>query len=95
MTFTRLVGVFAVVVFTQAPALAEPPAKAGPRIKIQVSGDWGESSSEDVVKVCESAASELLAYVPDRKFDPILLKYQEGVPITLYEKGKAGSIRFN
>jgi hypothetical protein len=87
MKFGKWAWVFAVLVLAPAPAFGQ---KAGPRVTIQVTGEWGDSAPADVKKVCESAAEQLLVYCPDRKLDPIVLKYRDDVPMTLYARTKAG-----
>ena len=58
--------------------------------RIEVSGDWGGGSHEDVRAVLDSCAKNLLRYSPERQLGTILVRPREGVPITLDQKGPHG-----
>ena len=84
-------GLFACVLLAQGfsitTAVAAPPAN---RPEIEVSGDWNGGSREDVTKVLQSVADQLMVRCPDRKLNKILVSPSDDVPITLYKKGPHG-----
>lgn len=73
-----------------APVAAKPPEN---RPEIEVTGDWGGGSREDVTKVLQSVADQLLAHCPDRKLAKIIVSPSDDVPISLYKKGPNGEYR--
>ena len=74
--------------FGLAPQKSDENKSRPPRI--EVSGDWGGGSHEDVRAVLDSCAKNLLRYSPERQLGTILVRPREGVPITLDQKGPHG-----
>ena len=68
-------------------AVAAPPAN---RPEIEVTGDWKGGSREDITKVLQSVADQLMVRCPDRKLSKIIVSPSNDVPITLYRKGPNG-----
>lgn len=71
-----------------AGARAMHPQKA-PTIKV-VEGGWGDARVQDIEKVFNSAAGEILAFVPSRRELTIIVRHDESGPMTLYERGANG-----
>jgi hypothetical protein len=66
-------------------------SQARPTITITVSGgDWGEAKTQDIKKVLESAADELLSDVSSVDEISIIVKNDSTRPKTLYKKGING-----
>jgi len=55
------------------------------QIRIQ-DGGWGGGPTENIQKVCHSAAMELWKHFPDRRLSPIVVSRSRSGPIVLYER---------
>jgi len=60
------------------------------RLRIEVVGDWGTGPRENVQKVLQSVADQLLRFCAGRRLGPIIIRRHEGQPMTLYDKGPRG-----
>ena len=72
------------------PTQAAPVASGVDRPHIEVLGEWGNAPRENVQKVLDSAAGQLLRFCPGRRLGTISVRHHEGAPITLYDKGPQG-----
>lgn len=59
-------------------------------VEIHVIADNWNARIDDVGKVLDSTADQLLVYFPERKLAPILVTHRDDVPITLNAKGPNG-----
>ena len=71
-------------------SLGEDAIKPVELPRIVVTGDFGDAVPENIVKVLESTAEQLLKHTPARRFGTILVSPSHDVPISLYAKGTAG-----
>lgn len=58
--------------------------------RIIITGDFGDADSENIVKVLESTAEQLLRETPQRRLGTILVSPSKDVPISLFAKGPSG-----
>ena len=90
----RLIAVSVVLI---APLIAEenPPQVPVQQPQVELPriilvGDFGDAVPENVVKVLESTAEQLLRHTPDRHLGTILVSPSLDAPISLFTKGPAG-----
>ena len=57
--------------------------------RIVIAGDFGDAVPENIEKVLETTAEQLLRHTPERRLGTILVSPSTDVPITLFAKGPA------
>src|SRR5262249_46932134 len=70
-------------------SFAQPSGSSSVRIVVEEQG-WGNGRPQDIQKVLESAAAELLCYFPERRIPLIRVVHAVDCPRILYERGKDG-----
>lgn len=77
---------------SKLPSASNPPnstANTSKTLRIQIlEDDWGESSQNDMQKVCLSSAEEIWKELKDDRLAPILVSRSKSGPISLYQRGR-------
>jgi hypothetical protein len=71
-----------------APAVHGPVPVSGSRPSIDVrDGGWGSAEREDIEAVLQSVAGALIAHLPGRRLDPIIVRHTNQYPVVVYDRG--------